>query len=386
MISYKDKTDNQENVKDLLHPAVKQWFFSKFKEFPLPQLYGVLEVHSRNNILISAPTGSGKTLSSLLAILNELIDSSYKGILKDKVYCIYISPLKALNRDIHLNLIEPLEEIEKIAEKKFGIRVSVRTGDTTQAEKAKMLNKPPHILVTTPESLAILLSSVKFKEHIKEVDYCIIDEIHSLAENKRGVHLSLSLEKLQNLSTGMCRIGLSATIAPLDEIAKFLVGNERDCKIIDARFDKKLDIEVISPVDDLINTTYNKINSEMYKLIDKLIHEHKTTLIFTNTRSATERVVHHLKTHFPKKYTEIIKDEPLEMASLIGAHHGSLSKEHRFAMEEALRKGKLKAVVCLEGNAKILNSCGEWVKIKDIKEDYVQSMDNKMKLNNNKNN
>ncbi|HLC86047.1 MAG TPA: ATP-dependent helicase [Candidatus Nanoarchaeia archaeon] len=345
MIKVKENPDDQKDITELLHPFVRDWFFKKFKDFSLPQQYGIMEVHSRNNILVSAPTGTGKTLSCFLAILNELIDSSEKGILKDKVYCVYTNPLKALSRDIHVNLIGPLKEIEQIAGKSFGIRIAVRTGDTTQAEKARMLAKPPHILICTPESLAIMLNSIKFRDYLKNVDWCIVDEIHSLAENKRGVHLSLSLERLQYISPGMCRIGLSATVAPLNEIANFLVGSERDCKIIDARFDKKMDIKVISPVDDLVNSSYNNLSSDMYKLIDKMIHEHKTTLIFTNTRSATERVVYHLKTHFPKKYMEIIKDEPLEMTSLIGAHHGSLSREHRFAMEDALRKGRLKAIV-----------------------------------------
>ena len=197
MISIKDKPDNPSEIKKLLHPHIREWFFKKFESFSLPQLYGVMEVHSRNNILISAPTGSGKTLTSFLAILNELIDSSEKGILENKIYCVYISPLKALNNDIQKNLIEPLEEIEEIAGKKLGIRIGVRTGDTTTRERAKMLANPPHILITTPESLALILNSVKFKEHIKKVDWCIVDEIHALAENKRGVHLSLSLERLQ---------------------------------------------------------------------------------------------------------------------------------------------------------------------------------------------
>src|SRR3989338_5175379 len=134
MISLKETPNTEEELLNILHPLIKKWFFSRFKSFSLPQLFGVMEIHSRNNILVSAPTGATKTLTGFLSVLNELIDSSEKGILKDKVYCIYISPLKALNRDIHLNLIEPLEEIEKIAEKKFGIRVAVRTGDTTQAE------------------------------------------------------------------------------------------------------------------------------------------------------------------------------------------------------------------------------------------------------------
>ncbi|MEK6857338.1 MAG: ATP-dependent helicase [Nanoarchaeota archaeon] len=323
----------KEEVESLLHPLVKKWFFSRFKAFSLPQLYGVLEIHKRNNILISAPTGATKTLTGFLAVLNELVDSAQKKVLKDKVYCIYISPLKALNNDIAKNLIEPLQQIEELAEP-LGIRVGVRTGDTTQYEKSKMLTKPPHILITTPESLAILLSSIKFKDLLKDVEWCIIDEIHALAENKRGVHLSLSMERLQRLSGHMCRVGLSATVAPLDEIAKFLVGVERNCKIIDVQFLKNLDLKVISPVKDLINCPHEAMHNSMYNLMDDLIQAHKTTLVFTNTRAATERVVDHLKEKFPKKYV-----------GNIGAHHGSLSKELRFDIENRLRKGELKCVV-----------------------------------------
>lgn len=349
LVTRKEKPNQAKDLKELLNPTIDRWFFSRFKDFSLPQLFGVFEIHSRNNVLVSAPTGSTKTLTSFLSILNELTDLSQKGILEDKVYAIYISPLKALNNDIYKNLIEPLEEIEKIhlekSKEKLGIRVAVRTGDTTQAEKTAMLKKVPHILITTPESLAILLSSYKFKEHLKTVEWCIIDEIHALAENKRGVHLGLSVERLQQLSPGMCRVGLSATVAPLEEIAKFLVGPKRKCLIVDVQFLKEMDLQVISPVNDLINISYEELGKKSYELIDKLIHEHKTTLIFTNTRSATERVVHHLKTRFPGKYTEIIEGEPGKTTSLIGAHHGSLSKEHRFQIEEALRKGKLKACV-----------------------------------------
>ena len=180
-ISLAEKPYEKEEVESLLNPLVKKWFFSKFKSFSLPQLYGVLEIHQRNNILISAPTGATKTLTGFLAVLNELVDSAQKKVLQDKVYCIYISPLKALNNDIAKNLIEPLQQIEEIAEESLGIRVGVRTGDTTQSEKSKMLTKPPHILITTPESLAILLSTIKFKELLKDVEWCIIDEIHALA-------------------------------------------------------------------------------------------------------------------------------------------------------------------------------------------------------------
>lgn len=339
MITFMKKPCKPEQIKKILHPVVEKWFFTKFKEFSLPQLYGVMEIQSRNNILISAPTGATKTLTGFLSILNELIDSSEKGILEDKIYCVYISPLKALNEDIRVNLVEPLKEMEAIASKKLNIRVAVRTGDTATKERTAMLKKPPHILITTPESLAIVLSSVKFIEHLKDVQWCIVDEIHALAENKRGVHLSLSLERLAKLSSHMARVGLSATISPLEEVAKFLVGyengNENDCKIVDVQFLKKMDLKVLSPVPDLVDMEHDKMHHAMYDLMDKLIQEHKTTLIFTNTRAATERVVHHLKEKFPKNYSENI-----------GAHHGSLSKTLRHNIEKRLREGKLKVVVC----------------------------------------
>jgi len=353
-ITFKKQPNTEEELLNILNPTVKKWFFSKFKSFSEPQLFGVMEVHSRNNTLISAPTGATKTLTAFLSILNELVDSAEKGILENKVYCVYISPLKALNNDISKNLINPLKEIEEIAGKKLGIRIAVRTGDTPQSEKAKMLKQQPHILITTPESLAILLSSSKFKELLKNVDWCIVDEIHALAENKRGVHLSLSLERLQSLSSYMCRVGLSATVSPIEEIAKFLVGqdyvNPRQCKIIDVQYSKKIDFKVLCPMQNMIDTTYEETQNELYNLIDKLIQEHKTTLIFTNTRAATERVVHHLKERFPKKYVEytesLLKNQDDEIVRGIGAHHGSLSKSHRLKIEEGLRHGKLKAVVC----------------------------------------
>ncbi|MEW6063044.1 MAG: ATP-dependent helicase [Nanoarchaeota archaeon] len=338
MIEVLKQPYKEEEVKKILNPIVNKWFFSKFKEFSLPQLYGVKEIHDGNNILVSAPTGATKTLTAFLSILNELINLSEKNKLENKVYCIYISPLKALSRDLDLNLKKPLQEMETIANKKLGIRVTVRTGDTTAAEKQKMLKEPPHILIITPESLALILSSIKFKEFVRDVKWVIVDEIHALANNKRGVHLSLSLERLQQLND-FIRIGLSATISPLEEVAKFLVGYEegkvRNCKIVDVQFIKDVDLKVISPLPDLINTTHNQIHNAMYNLIDKLVQEHKTTLIFTNTRSATERVVDHLKNKFPKKYIDNI-----------GAHHGSLSREHRIDLENKLKEGKLKCVVC----------------------------------------
>ncbi len=335
MIHFKTEPNSDESTINIMCPLFKQWFFSRFEKFSEPQRYSILDIHSRKNILVSASTGSGKTLCAFSAILNELIDSSQKGILQDRVYCVYISPLRALSRDIQVNLLEPLEEMRKIYGRNLGIRVLVRTGDTTPAEKSKMLKEPPHILITTPESLAVMLSSEKFREHLRDVQWCVVDEIHALAENKRGTHLSISLEMLQRLSPAMMRIGLSATVAPLEEIAKFLVGSDRDCEIVDIPALKKLDIKVISPIPDLINTTFDNIQDATYKLLDQLIQTHKTTLIFTNTRSATERVVHHLKEKFPKNYSENI-----------GAHHGSLSRKHRADLEARLRKGELKCVVC----------------------------------------
>ena len=311
MISYKTKEDKEEEIFELLNPIVRDWFRQKFKTFSPPQKFAITEIHSRQNVLVSAPTGTGKTLCLFLSILNELIDSSQKGILQNKIYAVYTSPLKSLNSDISLNLKGPLEEMEKIARKKFGIRISVRTGDTTTAERQKMLKTPPHILITTPESLSILLASPKFKDHLKNVDFGIIDEVHSLAENKRGTQLSLAFERLQYLSLGMARIGASATIEPLEEIAKFVAGSKRDCKIINTPLIKQLDLKVLSPSSDLIEEPFGLMHQKMYELLDGLIQKHKTTLIFTNTRSATERVVHHLKDKFPKNYTENI-----------GAHHG----------------------------------------------------------------
>ena len=348
MIKFANIPYKPEQVKNILNPIVEKWFFSRFKAFSLPQLHGVVDIHSRRNILVSAPTGATKTLTGFLSILNELVDNSIKKILEDRIYCVYVSPLKALSNDIQRNLQEPLEEMEKIAGKELGIRVAVRTGDTETKERTKMLKNPPHILITTPESLAILLASPKFVEHLKKVDWFIVDEVHALAENKRGVHLSLCMEQLSNLSPHMTRVGLSATISPLKDIAEFLVGYEdgkpRPCKIVNVQFIKEIDLKVMSPVKDLVGVEHALMHHQMYVLMDKLIQDHKTTLIFTNTRSATERVVHHLKEKFPKNYTE--NAEKLEesgkpgKAKSIGAHHGSLSKNMRLDIETRLREGK----------------------------------------------
>lgn len=328
----------ENEVKNILNPLVSKWFFSKFEEFSLPQLFGVKQIHEGNNILVSAPTGGTKTLTSMLAIINELVTLAENKLLEDKIYCIYINPLRALSRDIEVNIKRPVEEIKEIAKKEgneIEIRVAARTGDTTPSEKQKQLKKSPHILVLTPETLAIVLSSIKFKDLLKDLKYVVVDEIHALAENKRGVHLSLSLERLQDfVGKDFTRIGLSATISPLEKIAEYLVGMGRDCKIANVQFLKKKDFKIISPVPDLIDTSFRSSNEALYNLLDKLIQEHRTTLIFTNTRSATERVVHHLKERFPKRYM-----------GNIGAHHGSLSRSLRHEIEDRMRKGELKACV-----------------------------------------
>ncbi|MBW2998835.1 DEAD/DEAH box helicase, partial [Candidatus Woesearchaeota archaeon] len=340
-----DKPFSRDKNIKILNPTFKKWFFKKFKDFTEPQKYSIYTIHSRENILVSSPTGSGKTLSAFGAILNELVDLDEKDKLEDKIYCVYISPLKALSNDIERNLMGPLKEIQELAKKDLGIRVGVRTGDTSQSDKTKMTKKPPHILITTPESLAIMLSSPKFRDNFKDVSWTIIDEIHSLAENKRGVHLSLSLERLQELSVGMTRVGLSATVSPLVSVAQYLVGHARKCKLVDVQYIKEYDFEVLSPVNNFMNVSQEELNDKLYQLMNKLIQEHKTTLIFTNTRAATERIVHNLKNKFPKQYKNNIENED-EVYSTIGAHHGSLSKKHRLDLENNLKEGKMKCVVC----------------------------------------
>ena len=337
---YKDK-----EIFPILHPIVAEWFKKRFGSFCETQRHAIIPIHERKNILVSAPTGSGKTLCAFASILSYLINLAERNELENKVYCVYVSPLRALSRDIHVNLEEPLKEMEKLAGKDFGIRVSVRTGDTAASEKSAMLKKAPHILISTPETLAILLSTKRFIEKLKAVEFVIVDEIHALASNKRGVHLSLSLERLEKLSEIVpVRIGLSATIAPLEEIALFLVGykkerrgwKEKGCFIADVSFAKKTDLKVLAPVEIKSTKSAKEMQLGLYSLIDELIQKHRTTLVFTNTRSATERVINHLKELFPKKY---------EAIDAIGAHHSSLSKKFRFNIEKRLREGKLKAVV-----------------------------------------
>ena len=337
---YEVQERKDSEIANILHPLVKDWFFNNFEKLSLAQRYGVMSVWEREDILISAPTGGTKTVTAFLSILNYLVILAEKNELEDKIYALYTSPLKALSNDIHKNLIEPLDEIYELADKKKiklqKIRVALRTGDTSPSERAKMAKKVPHILVTTPETLAILLTTKKFVDNLRYMEYCVVDEIHAL-ENKRGTYLSITLERLNELSNIYpVKIGLSATIEPLEEVAKFLVGvdDERRVGIAKVPMVKKVNIGVLTPVQDLIKE--EGAHHKMYHLLTDLIQEHKTTLIFTNTRSATERVVNYLKEKFPTEYGD----------ENIAAHHSSLSKAYRFDIEERLRQGKLKVVVC----------------------------------------
>jgi ATP-dependent helicase Lhr and Lhr-like helicase len=339
MITKQEKVFEDKDIYRILHPWVREWFQGKFETFSEAQRQSIMDIHQGKNVLVSSPTGSGKTLTAFLSIISELTRLSDQEILEDRVYCLYISPLKALDNDIEKNLEVPLNEIEEISGKELGIRKAVRTGDTSQYKRTLMLKRPPHILITTPESLSILLCAPKFREKLSKVRYVIVDEIHSLADNKRGVHLSLSLERLEHLSGGFARIGLSATVHPLERVAEFLVGyyygQPRDCLIVEVNYLKQLDMEVICPVEDIVATDPDETNQAMYQLLNGLINQHKTTLIFTNTRSGTESVVFNLKNRFPDRYNDLN----------IMAHHSSLSRELRLEAENKLKDGKLKVVV-----------------------------------------
>ncbi|PNV81798.1 MAG: ATP-dependent helicase [Fervidicoccus sp.] len=338
----------EQNVLLLLRPYTRDWVKESFGNLTEPQIKAIPLIKSGENVLISSPTGTGKTLAAFLGIIDELYGLAEEGKLEEKIYAIYISPLRALNNDIRRNLKEPIEGIRKIAIEKYSIelpelKVSVRTSDTTESERQAMVRRPPHFLITTPESLSLILVSPRFRERLKDVKWVIVDEIHEMASSKRGTSLSLMLERLEWLvGKPLQRIGLSATIAPLAEIARFLGGYEDDgsprkVKIVDARFKKPFDIKVILPIENLMRSTSEELNEAIYRTIADLVLKHRSTLIFTNTRSATERVVYKLKS--------ILSSNSMISMDDIEAHHSSLSRNIRLEVEEKLKRGELKVVV-----------------------------------------
>ncbi|MET1101955.1 MAG: ATP-dependent helicase [Pyrodictiaceae archaeon] len=351
MITAVKRCFKDSEVFSMLRPYVASWIKSKYGALTEPQRCAIPLIKQGENVLISSPTGTGKTLAAFLGILDELFRLSENNSLENKIYVIYVSPLRALNNDMKKNLLTPLKEIKEVASSmgyEVGeVKVKVRTSDTPPHEKQAMVKNPPHILITTPESLATALVAPKFRERLATARWIIVDEIHELASSKRGAHLSITLERLEELIVRrsgwrLQRIGLSATISPLEEVAKFLVGfnddgSPRSCKIVDARFSKPIDIRVLVPLKNILEATADEINEAIYRLIARLVKEHRTTLIFTNTRSATERVVYKLK--------RILKDLNIADMDSIEAHHSSLGRELRLEVEDKLKKGKLKVVV-----------------------------------------
>ncbi|WP_248907403.1 ATP-dependent helicase [Halocatena marina] len=330
---------------DLLEPAVQEWWVEQFGEyipdnggfFTPPQKEAIPLIHDRTNALICAPTGSGKTLASHTAIVNELYRRERESGLENSVYCLYVSPLRSLANDIHRNLEVPLDGIAARSDHDIEIRHAIRHGDTDDAERQRMLKETPHILNTTPETLAILLNAPKFREKLTTVEYIIVDEIHSLARNKRGTHLAVSLERLEELcETQPTRIGCSATIEPLSTMGEFLVGREdgtpREYEIVDARFVREFDLELTCPTADLTATSPDVLTDRFYDQLHDLIQSHTNTLVFTNTRSGAERVLYNLQERYG--YTD-------ENA---GCHHGSLGAEKRRKIEEKLKDGALDVV------------------------------------------
>ncbi len=328
---------------ELFHPVVQAWFTKRFGKPTEAQNAGWPSIADGRCTLIAAPTGSGKTLAAFMVCLDRLFRRWLAGKLLDTTYVVYVSPLKALSNDIHRNLDVPLMEICDMAES-MGmlppqIRTAVRTGDTPSSQRQAMTRRPPHILVTTPESLYLMLTAEKSRKTLRHVDTVIVDEIHALARDKRGSHLTLTLERLEALCIDSpTRIGLSATQKPIEEIACFLVGAERvdendvpDCAIVDGGHRRQLDLEVTVPPSPLEAVCSNEQWGEVYDELVKLIQSHHSTLVFVNTRRMAERVAHRL--------TEVLGEE------VITSHHGSLAKEIRHSAEQRLKEGKLKAIV-----------------------------------------
>jgi len=319
------------------HPLVQEWFVSRFGTATEPQEHGWPHILAGRTTLIAAPTGSGKTLAAFLACIDQLVRKALAGELHDRTEVLYVSPLKALGNDIQKNLEIPLGEILQMAAGRGllmpEIRTAVRTGDTLAKDRRLMLKRPPHILVTTPESLYILLTAEKSRAVLRDVETVIVDEIHAVADDKRGVHLALSLERLEALTNRTpVRIGLSATQKPIEEVARFLAGNGRpEPVIVDVGHKRKMDLGIEVPASELGPVASNEMWDEIYARIVELVNSHRSTLVFVNTRRLAERMAHHL--------AELLGEEN------VAAHHGSLSRKLRLEAERKLKEGEIKVLV-----------------------------------------
>jgi ATP-dependent Lhr-like helicase len=319
------------------HPLVQQWFSEEIGEPTAAQRRGWESIRRNCHTLIAAPTGSGKTLAAFLNALNDLFIEGLASPLPDEVRVIYVSPLKALSTDIHKNLSEPRRGIRQRAEVAGlaapRITAAVRTGDTTQSERAAMVRTPPHILVTTPESLYLLLTAERSRQMLRTVRTVIVDEIHAVIGTRRGAHLSLSLERLRQVADRpILRLGLSATQKPIEEVAKFLVGCVSEpCTIVDEGHRRRIDLDVEIPRSPLDAVMSHEVWEEYYDRLAALIGEHRTTLVFVNTRRMAERLTRHLCERLGENAAT--------------AHHGSLSKERRLDAETRLKTGQLQALV-----------------------------------------
>jgi ATP-dependent Lhr-like helicase len=326
------------------HPAVAAWFAGRFGAPTEPQERAWPSILAGHNTLIAAPTGSGKTLAAFLAAIDGLVRDALAGELADETRVVYVSPLKALSNDVHRNLEEPLQEIRReLAARGLPdapIRTVVRTGDTPAAVRAAMVRQPPHILVTTPESLYILLTSERGRRMLATTRTVIVDEIHAVAGSKRGSHLALSLERLAALAggrAGQTRIGLSATQSPIEEVARLLVGSAAEgaapppCDIVDTGHRRALDLAIEVPASPLEAVMAAEVWSETYDRLAALIAAHRTTLVFVNTRRLAERATRHLAERLGE--------------ALVAAHHGSMSRDQRLRCEARLKAGELRALV-----------------------------------------
>jgi ATP-dependent Lhr-like helicase len=324
------------------HPLVAEWFVQRFATPTEPQEQGWPHILAGRTTLISAPTGSGKTLAAFLACIDRLVCKALAGDLADRTEVLYVSPLKALGNDIQKNLEGPLGEILAMANERGllmpEIRTAVRTGDTLMPERRAMLKRPPHILVTTPESLYILLTADKSRAILRDVETVIVDEIHAVADDKRGAHLTLSLERLEALTYKRpVRIGLSATQKPIEQVAHFLTGSSDpkearpDPVIVNVGHKRKLDLAVEVPPMPLGPVASNEMWDEIYNRLVALVEQHRSTLVFVNTRRMAERVAHHLGERMGEEN--------------VAAHHGSLSRKLRLAAEKKLKEGQIRVLV-----------------------------------------